>query len=82
MTNIPAVVCATDDGSSAGAESMLEALVVVPDGAALGRTGPVIAALVMGTRGRGGVGEVLLGSASAGAVCAAARPVVLAGPRS
>ena len=38
--------------------------------------------VVMGTRGRGAVGEELLGSVSAGTVCAAGRPVVLAGPRS
>jgi nucleotide-binding universal stress UspA family protein len=40
------------------------------------------AVVVLGTRGSGAVGEMLLGSVSAGVVCAAGRPVVLAGPRS
>lgn len=47
--------------------------------AARDRAAPVI---VLGTRGSGAVGEMLLGSVSAGVVCAAGRPVVLAGPRS
>jgi nucleotide-binding universal stress UspA family protein len=38
--------------------------------------------VVTGTRGIGALGEVLLGSVSAGVVCAAGRPVMLAGPRS
>jgi nucleotide-binding universal stress UspA family protein len=38
--------------------------------------------LVIGTRGSGAVGDMLLGSISAGVVCGAGRPVVLAGPRS
>ena len=40
------------------------------------------AAVVLGTRGSGALGEMLLGSVSAGVVCAAGRPVMLAGPRS
>jgi nucleotide-binding universal stress UspA family protein len=40
------------------------------------------ALLVIGTRGGGAVGDMLLGSVSAGVVGAAGRPVVLAGPRS
>lgn len=40
------------------------------------------ALLVIGTRGSGAVGDMLLGSVSAGVVCGAGRPVVLAGPRS
>jgi nucleotide-binding universal stress UspA family protein len=40
------------------------------------------AVMVLGTRGRAAVGEMLLGSVSAGVVCAAGRPVMLAGPRS
>ena len=40
------------------------------------------AAVVIGTRGSGAIGEMLLGSVSAGVVCAAGRPVVLTGPRS
>lgn len=39
------------------------------------------AAIVVGTRGSGAVGEMLLGSVSAGVVCAAGRPAVIAGPR-
>jgi len=48
-------------------------------GAARARAAPVI---VLGTRGSGAVGEMLLGSVSAGVVCAAGRPLMLAGPRS
>jgi nucleotide-binding universal stress UspA family protein len=40
------------------------------------------AAVVVGTRGSGAVGEMLLGSVSAGVVCGAGRPVMLAGRRS
>ena len=40
------------------------------------------AAVVLGTRGSGAVGEMLLGSVSAGVACTAGRPVMLAGPRS
>lgn len=40
------------------------------------------AVLVIGTRGSGAFGDMLLGSVSAGVVCAAGRPVVLAGPQS
>ncbi len=47
--------------------------------AARDRAAPVI---VLGTRGSSAVGEMLLGSVSAGLVCAAGRPVLLAGPRS
>lgn len=40
------------------------------------------AMVVLGTRGSGAVGDMLLGSVSAGVVCGAGRPVMLAGPRS
>jgi nucleotide-binding universal stress UspA family protein len=45
--------------------------------AARDRAAPVI---VLGTRGSGALGDMLLGSVSAGVVCAAGRPVMLAGP--
>lgn len=48
-------------------------------GAARDRAAAVV---VLGTRGSGAVGEMLLGSVSAGVVCEAGRPVMLAGPRS
>ena len=41
-----------------------------------------VSVIVLGTRGSGAVGELLLGSVSAGVVCAAGRPVMLAGPHS
>lgn len=53
---------------------------LVPALLRLTRERPRGAVFVLRTRGSGAVGEMLLGSVFAGVVCAAGRPVVLAGP--